>query len=130
MVPCLALKWQEHSNGCANNPPQSRGMNWPYYIAVSICVTLVIIVAVLYSLLLPKDNAQNTKILTTVSVFSFAASVTAYALALWHFSSNPQYMIQFILGLVMLVILPATLISVSVSTVTISNLRDTLAVAQ
>ena len=105
-------------------------MNWPYYIAVSICVTLVIIVAVLYSLLLPKDNAQNTKILTTVSVFSFAASVTAYALALWHFSSNPQYMIQFILGLVMLVILPATLISVSVSTVTISNLRDTLAVAQ
>ncbi len=105
-------------------------MNWPYYIAVSICVTLVIIVAVLYSLLLPKDNAQNTKILTTVSVFSFAASVTAYALALWHFSSNPQYMIQFILGLVMLVILPAALVSVSVSTVTISNLRETLAASQ
>ena len=102
-------------------------MNWSYYVAVAICVALVITVIVLYSLLLPKDNAQNTKILTTVSVFSFAASVTAYALALWHFSSNPQYMIQFILGLVMLVILPATLISVSVSTVTISNLRDSLA---
>lgn len=102
-------------------------MNWSYYVAVAICVALVITVVVLYSLLLPKDNAQNTKILTTVSVFSFAASVTAYALALWHFSSNPQYMIQFILGLVMLVILPATLISVSVSTVTISNLRDSLA---
>jgi hypothetical protein len=103
--------------------------NWAYYVAVAICVTLIIIVAIIYAMLLPKDSAQNTKILTTVSVFSFAASATAYALALWHFSSNPEQLIQFILGFMMLVLLPASLISVSISTITVSNLRDTLAAA-
>lgn len=90
---------------------------------------LTITVISLYSTLIPKDNAQNTKILTTISVFSFAAAIAAYGLALWHFGSNPQYMIQFLLAVVMLVLLPASLISVSVSTVTISNLRDSLAAA-
>ena len=90
---------------------------------------LTITVISLYSTLIPKDNAQNTKILTTISVFSFAAAIAAYGLALWHFGSNPQYMIQFLLAVVMLVSLPASLISVSVSTVTISNLRDSLAAA-
>lgn len=80
-----------------------------------------------FATLVPKDSSQNTKLLAVVSVFSFATSITAYALALYHFSSNPAYLIQFLLAIVMLVILPAALISVSVSTVTVSNLRDTLA---
>jgi hypothetical protein len=91
---------------------------------------LTITVLSLYSALIPKDSAQNTKMLTTITVFSFAAAIAAYGLALWHFSSNPQYMIQFILAITMLVLLPSALISVSISTVTISNLRDTLAVQQ
>lgn len=88
---------------------------------------LTITVLSLYSSLIPKDSAQNTKMLTTITVFSFAAAIAAYGLALWHFSANPQYMIQFILAVVMLILLPSALISVSISTVTISNLRDTLA---
>ena len=80
-----------------------------------------------FATLVPKDSSQNTKLLAVVSVFSFATSITAYALALYHFSSNPAYLIQFLLAIIMLVILPAALISVSVSTVTVSNLRDTLA---
>lgn len=80
-----------------------------------------------YATLVPKDSAQNTKLLAVITVFSFATAITAYALALYHFSSNPTYLIQFILGMLMLVVLPASLIAVSVSTVTISNLRDTLA---
>ena len=91
---------------------------------------LTITVLSLYSALIPKDSAQNTKMLTTITVFSFAAAIAAYGLALWHFSSNPQYMIQFILAITMLVLLPSALISVSISTVTISNLRDSLAVQQ
>jgi hypothetical protein len=105
-------------------------MNWSYIVALALCVTLIITTGIMYSLLVPKDNSQNTKILYTVMAFSFVSSVCAYALALWHFSSNPNQMIQFILGLVMLVILPSTLTSVAISTVTISNLRDTLAAAQ
>ena len=105
-------------------------MNWSYYVAIAICLMLTITVLSLYSSLIPKDSAQNTKMLTTITVFSFAAAIAAYGLALWHFSSNPQYMIQFILAVVMLILLPSALISVSISTVTISNLRDTLAVQQ
>lgn len=104
--------------------------DWSYYVAVAICLMLSITVVSLYSSLIPKDSAQNTKMLTTITVFSFAAAIAAYGLALWHFSSNPQHMIQFLLGITMLVLLPASLISVSISTVTISNLRDTLAAAQ
>ena len=102
----------------------------PYYVAISICALCAIVVISTYASLLPKDNAQNTKLLTIISVFSFVASFVAYGLALYHFSYNPTYMIQFILAMVMLVLLPASLISAGISTVTISNLRDTLAAAK
>jgi hypothetical protein len=88
---------------------------------------LAIVVGVTYGTLLPKDSAQNTKLMAIVTVFSFVASLVAYALALYHFSHNPTQMIQFILGIVMIVILPCTLVSASIATITISNMRDTLA---
>ena len=88
---------------------------------------LAVIAGVTYGTLLPKDSSQNTKLLAIVTVFSFVSSLIAYALALYHFSHNPGQMIQFILGVVMIVILPCALISASISTITISNLRDTLA---
>ncbi len=91
---------------------------------------LTVTVISLYSALIPKDSAQNTKMLTTITVFSFASAIAAYGLALWHFSSNPQYMMQFMLAVMMLILLPSALISVSISTVTISNLRDTLGATQ
>ena len=102
-------------------------VNWPYYVAIGICVVLFTTVVSTFATLVPKDSAQNTKLLTVISVFSFAASITAYALGLYHFASNPNYMIQFVFATVMLVILPAALISVSVSTIAVRNLRDTLA---
>ena len=102
-------------------------MNWPYYVALGLCVILGITTISVFATLLPKDSAQNSKLLAVVAVFSFATAVTAYALALYHFSHNPSHMIQFILAIVLLVILPTTLISASVCTVTVSNMRDTLA---
>jgi putative Mn2+ efflux pump MntP len=101
--------------------------NLPYVVSASICAMLAIVVGVTYGTLLPKDSAQNTKLMAIVTVFSFVASLVAYALALYHFSHNPTQMIQFILGIVMIVILPCTLISASIATITISNMRDTLA---
>ncbi len=106
--------------------PRDR-MNWPYYVAIAICLVLATVTIATYAVLLPKDSAQNTKLLTVVSVFSFATSITAYALALYHFSHNPGNMIQFLLAIVMLVILPCALITASISTISISNLRDSLA---
>ena len=101
--------------------------NLPYYVSISVCVVLFTVVVSVFATLVPKDSAQNSKLLAVISVFSFAASITAYALALYHFSHNPQYLIHFMLAIVLMVILPAALISTSVSAITISNLRDTLA---
>ena len=101
--------------------------DWGYYIGVGICVVLGITTIATYATLLPKDSAQNTKLLTVVSVFSFVTSITAYFLAVYYFSTNPNHLIQFVLAVVMLVLLPGMLISTSISTITISNLRDTLA---
>jgi hypothetical protein len=103
--------------------------NLPYYISLAICAISLAVVIATYATLLPKDSAQNTKLLATIGVFAFAVSFVGYGLALFHFSQNPVYMIQFILAMLMLVVLPASLMAVSVSTVTISNLRDTVATA-
>lgn len=102
-------------------------MNWQFYISIGICVMLLGVVISTFATLVPKDSAQNTKLLAVISTFSFAACIVGYALALYHFSHNPAMMIQFTLGVVMLVALPASLIATSISTVTISNLRDNLA---
>ena len=101
--------------------------NLPYFVSIAVCLTMAIVVISTYATLLPKDSAQNTKLLAIVGVFSFAASVVGYGIALYHFSRNPAYLIQFMLGLVMLVLLPSTILAISVSTITVSNLRDTLA---
>jgi uncharacterized membrane protein len=106
-----------------------EGSKTAFYLTIALCIVCVVITVSLFGVLLPKDNSQNSKILISVTVFSFFTSVLAYCLALWHFSSNPNQMIQFTLGLTMLVILPASLTSAAVSTITISNLRDTLAAA-
>lgn len=102
-------------------------MDWKYIIAIAICAVLFTVVVATFATLVPKDSAQNTKLLAIVSVFSVAASVVAYALAQYVFAKDPANMIQFMLALVLLVALPCSLISVAISTITISNLRDTLA---
>jgi len=99
----------------------------PYYVMISISVVLFTVVVATFASLVPKDSAQNSKLLGIICSFSFIASIFAYGAALYHFSHNPQYLIHFILAIVLLVILPAALISTSVSAITISNLRDTLA---
>jgi hypothetical protein len=102
-------------------------LNWPYYVAIAATLALLGTTVTIFTTLLPKDSAQNTRLLGMVSAFSFAASLTAYFIGIYYFSHNPGQMLQFLLMMTMLVLLPASLISVSVSTITISNLRDTLA---
>jgi hypothetical protein len=102
-------------------------MDWKFIVSIAICVVLFTVVVATYATLVPKDSAQNTKLLAIVSVFSFAASVVAYALAQYVFAKDPTNLIQFMLAIVLLVALPASLVSVAISTITISNLRDTLA---
>jgi hypothetical protein len=102
-------------------------MDWKFIIALAICIVLFTVTVVTFTTLVPKDSAQNSKLLAIVSVFSFASSIVAYALAQYVFSKDPSNLIQFMLAMVMLIALPASLISVAISTISVSNLRDTLA---
>jgi len=101
--------------------------NLPFVVSMTICITLLCVVLVTFWTLIPKDSAQNAKLLGIIGVFSFAAAITAYGLAMFHFSQNPSGLIHFLLAVTMLVLLPAALLSTSVSAVTISNLRETIA---
>jgi uncharacterized membrane protein YfcA len=102
-------------------------MNAVYIIGICICVVLFTVVIATFLSLSQKDKANNTKLLSIISAFSVACSIFAYGLALYYFSRNPEYLIQFILAIVMLVMLPGTLIGVSVASIAVSNLRDTIA---
>ena len=102
-------------------------MNPVYIIGISICVVLFTVVIATYATLAQKDTANNTKLMSIIIAFSATASIFAYGLALYYFAANPDYLLQFILAVMMLVLLPGTLIGVSVATVAVSNLRDVIA---
>jgi biotin transporter BioY len=98
-----------------------------YIVGVCICLVLLAVVIGTFSSLSSKDEANNTKLMSIIIAFSVVTSLFAYGLALFYFSRNPDYQIQFIMAVTMLVLLPGMLISSSVAAVTVSNLRDVLA---
>jgi hypothetical protein len=101
--------------------------NWPFYIAAGILATSFALIISVFSSLSAKDSAQNDKLLTMIGGFSVVVGLTAFFMAWYFFNSNQTYITLFLLAMNLLVCLPATLFAISVSTVTISNLRDTLA---
>ena len=102
-------------------------LNFPYYVGIAASAALFGTTAMVFTTLMPKDSNQNARLLAIIAAFSYAASITAYFIGFYYFSHNPGQLIQFILLITMLVLLPASLIAISVSTVTISNLRESLA---
>ena len=102
-------------------------MNPIYLIGVTICVVLFTLIIVTFSTLVPKDTANNSKLMSMIVAFSASVSMFSYGLALYYFSRNPEYLLQFVLAVLFLVMLPGILISSSIATITISNLRDIVA---
>lgn len=98
-----------------------------HIIGAVICLLLFAVVVGTFMSLAKKDTANNSKLLTIIIAFSFVASLFGYGLAVYYFARNPEYQLQFLQAIVMLVMLPGTLISVSVASVAVSNLRDIVA---
>lgn len=96
-------------------------------IGAAICLLLFAVVIGTFMSLSKKDTANNSKLLTIIIAFSFVASLFGYGLAMYYFSRNPEYQLQFLQAIVMLVLLPGTLIGVSVASIAVSNLRDIVA---
>ena len=102
-------------------------MNSLYIIGISICVVLIVLILLTFMSLSKTDTANNTKLLSIVIGFSVTVAIFTYGLALYYFTRNPEYLLQFLLAFSLLVVFPGLLISSSVSTVTISNLRQIIA---
>ena len=102
-------------------------MNTLYIIGVSICIVLFTLIIMAFVTLSKTDTANNTKLLSIVIGFSVTVAIFTYGLALYYFTRNPEYLLQFLLAFSLLIIFPGLLISSSVATVTISNLRQIIA---
>jgi len=98
-----------------------------YIVGITICIVLFTLIVVTFSTLIPKDTANNSKLMSMIVAFSASVSIFSYGLALYYFSRNPESLLQFILAVMFLVMLPGILISSSIATVTVSNLRDIVA---
>ena len=98
-----------------------------HIIAGVICLILFTVIVATFMSLSKKDSASNSKLLSIIIAFSFVSSLFSYGLAVYYFARNPEYQLQFLQALVMLVALPGTLIGVSVGSIAVSNLRDTIA---
>lgn len=98
-----------------------------YIIGISICSVLLIVIITTFSALSNKDTANNSKLLSIIIAFSTVTSLFAYGLALFYFSKNPAYLVHFVLAFSMLIMLPGMVISTSISSITLSNLRDIVA---
>jgi hypothetical protein len=68
-----------------------------------------------------RETVQKEKELTQTVLLSFFASAMLFFIASKYFKQDPTYFPYFILALVMLIILPATLYSLGVATIAMSN---------
>jgi hypothetical protein len=102
-------------------------MNAIHWIGIIACAALFTTVVATTASLSSKDTANNTKLLSAIIGFSIAAGIIGFFLAFYFFSYNVEYMAVFLLAVIMIVCIPGTLISIAVSSVTVSNMRDTLA---
>jgi len=102
-------------------------MNPVYLIGVLINIVLFTLLITTFGALSPKDTSNNSKLMSMIVAFSATVSIFSYGLALYYFSRNPEYLLQFLLATTFLFVLPGILIGASVATVTISNLRDVIA---
>jgi ATP/ADP translocase len=103
-------------------------MNWAFYVSVSLCGVMFLLVALLYGIMKKGNNTsdQVSRLYTVVLVFAYGASLVAGFIALYFFNNNPAYMIQFLLALTLMMV-PMALTALSVSTAQLATLRNTLA---
>ena len=71
--------------------------------------------------MLRRDTYATEKYMTVMSIMTYMAATILCVLALFYLYLDKTYLQQVLLGVIMIVCLPATLISVSVATITGSN---------
>jgi hypothetical protein len=90
-------------------------------ISVAVAAVAFTLVAMYSAVLIRKDTLANEKRFRTITLFVFIASAMAYLLAMYYFRADATYELYFLMAVVCLIILPATLVSVSVATIVGGN---------
>jgi hypothetical protein len=78
---------------------------------------------VMYSInIIRTDTYANQKRLTRLTIFLYLTSFIAWILSTFYFRVNETYQIYMLAAILLLVCLPASLFSLSVSTITSGNI--------
>ena len=93
----------------------------PTLLFYSVLILLLTVFALTYSKVVEMDHIRNSKQHEVTIVTAFLGGFIAWRLASHYFTQNPQYLMQFVLAALLLFVLPVTLFSVSVATITSSN---------
>lgn len=91
-----------------------------------LCLGIFISIIIVFAAALPKDKDQNSKLLSAVGIFSFVVGLTSWFMAARYFSSDPTLMLKFMLAITFMM-LAGSLVSVTLSSVQLGGLRDTIA---
>ena len=87
----------------------------------SIVVVFVTLAGTTIRKITRRETVQKEKELTHTVLLSFFASTMLFFIASKYFKQDTTYFLHFILAIVMLIILPATLYSAGVAAIAMSN---------
>lgn len=90
-----------------------------FYSVLTLILTLM---GVTYSKVIEMDHVRNTKLIRLIIVGAFITAFIAWRLAISHFTQNSTYLTHFLMAILLLFVLPAALFSLSVTTITSSNM--------
>ncbi len=99
-----------------------------FWVAFFVFATLLVVVIATYADMLRSSATQNEKMVGVVGGTVSAISLVTLGLTLYAFGANPNRMIQFLYVFALLVLLPVSMISASVSANHLYGLRDAVAI--
>jgi cytochrome bd-type quinol oxidase subunit 2 len=104
-------------------------MNGAWFaISVVMCLAMVIAIIASYSTTVTTDSDQTSKLLGVVIGTAIATAVPCYGISMWLFKGNPSMLLHFLLAVMLIVIMPMSVVSASLSTAQLNELRNTVAV--
>ena len=96
-------------------------MHLPEWLAILATFALFAIAMASIAKIMEIDKTASEKMLQAITGLTASAGIIGALLAYFQFKETPEYAIQIVLAIVMLLFLPATLIAAGTMTITLSN---------
>ena len=98
-------------------------MSYETILFYSVLTLILTFMSITYSKVIEMDHVRNTKLFRVLIVGAILTAFIAWRLAISHFTQDSTYLIHFLMAVLLLFVFPATLFSISVATITSSNVQ-------